>query len=326
MDYKLSPSDLTYLWEGCKACFYLKVKLGIDQPSIPIPGIFSKIANLQKNHYSGKRTEDFCKQLPPGVVQYGEKWVKSRPIEFGLKSSGCYVSGRFDVVIAFDDKSYGVIDFKTADPRQEKTELYSRQLHAYAYALENPAPQELELAPVRCLGLLYFSPSQCEVSAPGVQNLSGPVTWAEVERRDGAFLDFLREVVGLLDAPKPEDATCQHCEHCKGGLSCQVARREKPCRTCVCTCCAWCIYRAWAGTEGKRGAPVRPSAATAEKRGRAEPEAASRTFEPPREDDEGDLPGCPKCSGPMRLRTGRFGEFWSCQKFPECRGTRNVAG
>ena len=23
--YKLSPSDLTFLWDGCKHCFYLKV-------------------------------------------------------------------------------------------------------------------------------------------------------------------------------------------------------------------------------------------------------------------------------------------------------------
>ena len=57
-DYKLSPSDLTYLYDGCKHCFVLKVKHGIQQPSIGLPAVFSTIAGLQKDYYSGKRTEE----------------------------------------------------------------------------------------------------------------------------------------------------------------------------------------------------------------------------------------------------------------------------
>jgi hypothetical protein len=30
MNYKLSPSDLTFTYEGCKRCFYLKVVKGIS--------------------------------------------------------------------------------------------------------------------------------------------------------------------------------------------------------------------------------------------------------------------------------------------------------
>jgi hypothetical protein len=35
-------------------------------------------------------------------------------------------------------------------------------------------------------------------------------------------------------------------------------------------------------------------------------------------------PTCPDCDGPMRLRKGKYGEFWSCTKFPDCRGTRKL--
>ena len=35
-------------------------------------------------------------------------------------------------------------------------------------------------------------------------------------------------------------------------------------------------------------------------------------------------PTCPKCSSPMRQITGSKGPFWSCTKYPGCRGTRNV--
>ena len=36
----------------------------------------------------------------------------------------------------------------------------------------------------------------------------------------------------------------------------------------------------------------------------------------------GDGPRCPQCEGEMRLRKGRFGQFWGCLRYPSCRGTR----
>ncbi len=39
---------------------------------------------------------------------------------------------------------------------------------------------------------------------------------------------------------------------------------------------------------------------------------------------ESPVPTCPNCNGPMRLRTGKYGEFWSCMNYPNCRGTRNL--
>lgn len=31
---------------------------------------------------------------------------------------------------------------------------------------------------------------------------------------------------------------------------------------------------------------------------------------------------CPACRAPMRERTGKFGRFWACTRFPQCKGTR----
>jgi ssDNA-binding Zn-finger/Zn-ribbon topoisomerase 1 len=33
---------------------------------------------------------------------------------------------------------------------------------------------------------------------------------------------------------------------------------------------------------------------------------------------------CPLCSAPMRVRTSRHGEFYSCTTYPLCTGTRNL--
>jgi hypothetical protein len=270
MNYRLSPSDLTFLYEGCKHCFVLKVKHGISQPSIPLPGVFSTIANLQKNHYSGRRTEEFCPQLPPGVVTLGEQRVQSSPIKFDDLESTAVIAGRFDVVAELDDGSFAVMDFKTGNPSEEKVDMYGRQLHAYAFALENPAKGCLKLSPVSRMGLLYFTPDSCEYTGNDCQVLSGRMSWHEVKRDDKAFHRFLHEVVALLDGPLP-DADPEQCD--------------------------WCSYHA-------------EIAGVSDKSAKGSSDAQSI------------VPSCPLCGDLMKKRTGKFGEFWGCVNYPDCRGTR----
>jgi hypothetical protein len=215
MNFKLSPSDLTFTFEGCKRCFYQKVVNNIAQPSIPLPSIFSQIASLLKNHYDGKPTSKLHVALPSGVVSLGEKFVRSAPIKLPNHDSTCYINGRFDIVVSFDDGSYGVIDFKTSNPSSKSAALYSRQLHAYAYALEHPAPGRLALSPVTKLGLLYFYPDS--VSQQGLERLSyeADITWIEIEKDEGGFLKFIDEVLDVLELPgAPEHSmNCQWCSY-----------------------------------------------------------------------------------------------------------------
>lgn len=272
MNYRLSPSDLTFLYEGCKHCFVLKVKYGISQPSIPLPAVFSTIALLQKDYYSDKRTEDFCPGLPPGIVRHGEKKVKSETIELPDCKSMCSINGRFDIVAELDDNSYAVLDFKTGNPNEGKSEMYGRQLHAYALALEKPVPDSLKLGPITKMGLLYFIPDTCEQSAKNRQTVEGEMKWIEIRRNDPTFLNFLKEVVDLLDGPLPEPQPDN---------------------------CDWCSYHAkkesYVGAADKKTSNTNQSA-----------------------------PDCPTCNGPMRMKDGKYGQFWSCMSFPACRGTRNV--
>jgi len=215
MNFKLSPSDFTFLYEGCKRCYYLKVVHNISQPSIPLPAIFSKIAGLLKNHYDGKRTEELHAELPPGIVKYGEKHVKSEPMRLAGHKATCFISGRFDIVVEFDDKTYGVIDFKTGSPKEEYDALYSRQLNAYAYTLEHPAPGALGLSPISKIGLLYFYPSK--ITQPSIEWLSydAEIRWIEIEKDNERFLNFIEEVLNVIESPEPPSpsAGCQWCDH-----------------------------------------------------------------------------------------------------------------
>ena len=204
-EFKLSPSDFSFLWEECKCCFYLKVSRGFDRPRTAFPKIFGTIDAAMTACYDGMRTEAISSRMPRGIVRFGQKWVRSHPIDVGLGSPTCYIAGRFDSVAEFDDGTYGVIDFKTSGARGDQLALYGRQLHAYAYALEHPAPGQLALAPISRLGLLVFEPGSF-VHLPGeTANLVGKLTWIDMPRDDAAFLNFLRQVVSLLSQPAPPE-------------------------------------------------------------------------------------------------------------------------
>src|SRR5512143_2045012 len=102
--YKISPSDLTFSWDSCRFCFYMKVKHNIVYRG-PFPGIFGRMANLTSEYYQGKFTSEISPLLPPGLVRYRERFVKSTPITLPGALSLCYISGRFDAVIEFEDGS-----------------------------------------------------------------------------------------------------------------------------------------------------------------------------------------------------------------------------
>lgn len=212
--YKLSPSDLTFLWDECPRCFYLKVALGINRPSMPFPSIFSNIDLLMKKMFGGKRTEEILPHLPPGEVLFSGKWVESAPVQFDGIEPSCYVKGIFDSVLRFDDGSYAVIDFKTSQPNQKHIEFYGRQLRAYAYALEHPAPGKLALAPISRLGLLCVEPIDIDRDESGRIRYIGDVTWLEVPRAEEIFMTFLEKVMQVLSAPEPPPPG-EKCPFCK---------------------------------------------------------------------------------------------------------------
>jgi hypothetical protein len=214
--YKISPSDLTFLWDGCRRCFYLKVKHNIGYRG-PFPGMFGKMGDLTSKYYLDKPASELSPELPAGIVKFREKWVKSVPISFADTASQCVIKGRFDAIMAFEDGSYGIIDYKTSDSSEEKAAFYSRQLSAYAYALENPAPGALSISPITRLGLFIITPHRFERMPNGEFAFVTRTTWMDVPRDDVTFLALLREVVTLLDMPTPPDPAedCGLCNYRK---------------------------------------------------------------------------------------------------------------
>lgn len=216
-EFTLSPSDFAFLWEECRRCFYLKAVHRFPRPRAGLPRIFSVIDERMKACFEGRRT-DVVAGMPPGVFEHGERLVDSRPIEVPVPDRvfRCRLRGRVDTVARLDDGTYAVVDFKTAGARAAHVPRYARQLHAYALALEQPAPGGFGLGPVSRLGLVIFEPEKFSADPTGPTGLAGGVSWVEIPRDDGAFLGFLAEVLSVLARPTPP-----------GGAP----------------LCPWCVYR-----------------------------------------------------------------------------------
>ena len=209
--FTVSPTDLAFLWADCPRCFYRKVVWGVPRPRGPFPLVFNRIDRAMKRCFDGQRSDGFGAEVPSGVIGGIDRSVRSTP--FALPGSGpsLVIHGRVDALVACDDDTVAIIDFKTADPRNPNLAAYSRQLHAYATALEQPSVGPATI--VSGLGLLSFSPEHFESNGQDAA-LRGGLSWTEIPFERQRFSAFLGQVLDVLDQPEapPASSSCPWCE------------------------------------------------------------------------------------------------------------------
>lgn len=213
--WTISPSDLTFLWDECPRCFYLKVVHKFNRPAAPFPTIFGTIDRAMKQAFQGHHPQEISPTLPSGKLVFTESMLTSAPMQLPGANQQLILRGKLDCLAQFDDGSYGVIDFKTSEPKEAHVSFYGRQLQAYAHCLENPAPQSLSASPISILGLLYFIPRPSENAQPSSFGIGGRLDWREVPRDDTAFKAFLTQVTNVLsagDPPAPSES-CKYCQY-----------------------------------------------------------------------------------------------------------------
>lgn len=205
--YKLSPSDFKYLWEECSHCFWRKVHYGEIRPSIGIPSVFNKMSSLLQRSIIGERVESLVDGMQPGVFVQEEGRLMSKP----LPSGKSFIAGRFDLLTKFDDGSFGVIDLKITEAKDKDLEKFGRQLHAYKYALENPAYGQ-EPKNISRIGLLVLSPTDIRPHNGFVYYKARP-KWKEIKIDMDNFFNFIYEVEDLLSRPEPKPS--RNCDWCR---------------------------------------------------------------------------------------------------------------
>ncbi len=180
-----------------------------------MPKIFNIIDAQIKTCFEGQRIERLVEGIPAGVVKHADEWVESQPIRFTDMKESCFIRGKFDTIVKFDDNTYGVIDFKTAEVNEDHINLYSRQLHAYAYALEYSASGKFSCTPISKLGLIVYEPKEFSHRGMEGASLNGALKWLEIPLNHKSFLEFLHDLLTLLeysDSPNAEPS-CEWCRY-----------------------------------------------------------------------------------------------------------------
>ena len=204
--FKLSPSDFAYLYEECKLCFCLKVKYGIYQPSMPMPGVFSAINTRLQGNLVGKNLKDLSKDLPDGKVIIQEGWVESKIVP----NTSVYIKGKYDLLVQNPDGTHTLVDLKISQPQVDKIEKFKTQLGAYRFALENP--KEGPAKKITRLALLIFYPDKVSFEN-GIAKFDFPPKWLEVPIDEKGFITFMESINKILSGPLPEE--CEDCKWCK---------------------------------------------------------------------------------------------------------------
>lgn len=205
--YKLSPSDFKYLWEDCKHCYYQKMKLGISPPSGAFPAIFGRMNTLLQNAVMGLNLKDIHPDLPSGIVEIQEGYLKSVPVP---GAEDCFISGRFDILTRLDDGTYSVIDFKITNPNEDQIRKFASQLHAYKFALENPANGTTPVK-VSKMGLISVSPDSVEYVNGNLVFTASP-KWHPIEEDMGGFYKLIKEISTVLNGSTPDSS--EECTYC----------------------------------------------------------------------------------------------------------------
>ena len=204
----ISPSDLSYLYDRCPRCYWLKLR-GIKGPSDVLPQVFRDIDRAQKAGIS----LDAIRALGIPAVDFIPK-DKTMSKQGDYSGSTLVVSGMTDKRVRLEDGTVGVLDFKTSTPRIDRLARYWRAMSAYQYAIENPA--EGQGQEVTLLALLTFSPTEFRLrpEQPRQAYFMGTMLRHDLDIDRAKFDRQLHQVGKLLaTTTMPEAGACDVCRH-----------------------------------------------------------------------------------------------------------------
>ena len=216
---ELSPSSLDFQINKCHRCFYLSKKLGIQANNFP-PPVFNQLDLIQKSFFINKDTSFISEKLPKGRFLQDNELPKkiSSSLLKDNKGRDFKLIGIPDLVIEFEDKTYGIIDFKTTKISEKKADFYKFQLEAYATIFENPgeinSTKTPLLSPVIKLAILQFDPLKIENKNGMNCNFIFDIGYVELENRIyEKLIDRVTLALDILQMNEPPliNENCNDC-------------------------------------------------------------------------------------------------------------------
>ena len=218
----IAPSSLDYKITKCPRCFYLQKKLKIAVDSYP-PPVFSNFDVVQQNYFKNLNTNQLSNKLPSGKIMNKSELpgrVVSKELE-DSKGRKFQLGGRPDIVIRFEDESYGIIDFKTTQLSDDKAENYKYQLESYAQIFTNPGSTKTaptpKLEPISQIGVLQFFPSEIFDHEENNCKLNFQMSYVKLERNIEDFYKRIELYMDIISSKNPPDFSedCKDCNFAK---------------------------------------------------------------------------------------------------------------
>lgn len=173
--------------------------------------LVGELSAMQENHFNAATSAQLHPEIKEGRVLDRGGWVKSVPIPYNGQPSPYAIRGKYDLLMKFDDGTYGVIDCKFQGKDNDKSDFYSPQLEAYAYALENPVSGEAK--EVSVIGLLVWSPKKPLGDPQSGFSLGLNSSWFPITRNPAGLHERLQDFIEVISGPTPVRPT--GCETCK---------------------------------------------------------------------------------------------------------------
>ncbi len=214
----LAPSELDYLPVKCIRCYYLSKVKKISLKNFP-PPVFSNFDVVQQAYFKDKNSSELTKDLPSGKIMQKDK-MPGRVVSKTLKDNKgreFILGGRPDVVIQFDDNSYGIIDFKTTNIKEDKAESYRYQLEAYRYIFTFPGATKTaptpKLSPITHMGVLQFEPKSASGHNDKYCNINLEMSYSKLEKDDQKFLNRIEMILDIINLEKTPNIN-ENCFDC----------------------------------------------------------------------------------------------------------------
>lgn len=213
---KLALSDF------CPACFWIERKLG--KPPALFPSIFSLIDVMTKKnvHWTFFNKEKAPDWLPLEDIK--EVYEGDVSFKLPVEAGNWILTGRPDDIFLMKDKTYHIVDYKTAKftgKQDELFPLYEIQLNAYAFLAERYG-----LNPVSKLSLVYCEPDQ-ESAEKEELAWKFKIYRLEVGLNQDKVLRMLSKAREIIEEPNPpKSRAC-----CKG--ICNWINRYKSSKICL---------------------------------------------------------------------------------------------
>lgn len=207
----IAPSDLTFGFAGCHRCLWLKYNAGISAPmQMPLVGLLS---GLQEAHFHNAPTSLMSRALPMGSVVGAGDWVVSAPLTVNGERTNFRIRGKYDLLVQFEDSTFGIIDCKVSGSTDDKAAFYQPQLEAYAHALESPDSGEART--VSATGLLVWTPQSVLGDPDTGYGFAVDAFWQPVTRDADAFADLLQRFIAVITTEQAPQAAreCRPCEY-----------------------------------------------------------------------------------------------------------------